>query len=172
MTWDLGVFSIEEVVFDWLVQNVPKGGTILECGSGAGTGKLAAAGFRMVSIEHSSRWLKRYSTTYVYAPLRPGIGWYDDRVLKEQLQGVRCDAILVDGPVAVAGQDTRRGFLRNIDLFLPLSGGPVPIVLDDTNRADEAKLASDLKTELTRRYGREVTTTELRGPCKTATILF
>jgi len=54
------------------------------------------------------------------------------------------DFILVDGPTGIIG---RIGFLHNLDLF----NTNVPILIDDTNRPSELKLANELSKKLNKK---------------------
>lgn len=61
---------------------------------------------------------------------RPQKGWYDVNPLRQSLQDMKYDLILVDGPKEQYG---RGGFLVNLDLF----DTTVPIIFDDVNRGEE-----------------------------------
>lgn len=133
----LGGWSIPEFLAEFIEKNVPKGSTILELGSGAGTQRLAE-NYKMISIEHNPRWLDQYDSTYIHAPIvhYDKYSWYDRDVLFKKLNGVTYNALLVDGPPAKYG---RRGVLENLWLF-DLS---CMVIFDDLQRPEERELWMD-----------------------------
>jgi hypothetical protein len=107
-------------------KTVPPGGTILELGSGEGTGVLARS-YTMYSIEHDPNFMHLYESHYIYAPIRDG--WYC-RIMIEGKLPARYDALIIDGPPGTIG---RAGLLNHLDLF----NLAVPIFVDDINREEE-----------------------------------
>jgi len=101
-----GGWAISKELFEWILENLPKGSTILELGSGS---------------------------NYIYAPLIDG--WYDVEILKNELPK-HYDLLLVDGPVGenriniinhyemfkqnipIIIDDTNRENDRNMSIFL------------------------------------------------------
>ena len=140
----LGGWAISKQLFDWLLEVLPEKSTILELGSGSGTGQLARH-FRMVSVEHNSDFVGLQDSTYIYAPIVNG--WYDAAIIGAALSrlSVRYDLLLVDGPPRRIG---RAGILRNLGLFDLTK----PIVLDDVHRAPEKQLLEDLAKHVGRQY--------------------
>ena len=55
-------------VFLWLEENVEKGASVLEFGSGHGSLKLAEL-FNLISIEHNPEWLNLAPSQYVHAEI-------------------------------------------------------------------------------------------------------
>jgi hypothetical protein len=92
----------------------------------------------MTSVEDKLEFLNRHQSHYIHAPLVNG--WFDTAILKTQLPR-SYDLILVDGPV---GSEPRAGFIKNIWLF----NTNVPIIIDDTWREVERKMAIDLAVML------------------------
>lgn len=145
--------SISDELYGWIRRRAEYG-HILELGSGAGTERLSEH-YHMVSIEHDERWVGRYRSTYIHAPIEPfrkqcalfptDTGWYNREVLKAELPKHRYDLILVDGPPNSIG---RGGFYKWRGLF-DLS---VPIVIDDIHRERERKMIGLLSKELRRPY--------------------
>ena len=138
----IGGWAFDIAVIEWIREHLASGSTILELGSGPGTGVLAER-YRMFSVENSLDWVGKYDSTYIHAPLVGGRGpircrtarrwaWYDTDVLRREMPS-EYDMILVDGPPGFIG---RGGFLTNIHLFRR----DVPILLDDTNRPEDAAL--------------------------------
>jgi hypothetical protein len=148
-----GDAAIDHEVFNFIRQNLKDGSTILELGSGWGTHMLAQH-YNMVSIESSKKWLNRYKSTYIYAPivkyddsypspdLPKNTGWYNINNIIEGLPA-QYDAILVDGPLAKFG---RGGFYKHLNAF----NTDVMLIFDDIDRAPELALAYKVATELGR----------------------
>lgn len=133
-----GGSGITQPVFDWIRAHLPDGKHILELGSGDVSTWYLLAHYRLTSVEDNPAFLHKYASRYIHAPQVNG--WYDVAILEAQLPK-DYDLLLVDGP---AGSDPRLGFIKNLHLFRP----DVPIVVDDTWRAHERKMADDLKTLL------------------------
>ena len=131
----LGGASIDKICFDKIRQILPHG-TILELGSGVGTGELSKH-YEMYSIEHDKKYMDKYTSTYIHAPIVDG--WYDTDVLKRELPG-KYDLILIDGPLATVHRDIRNGFLANIKLF----NTDVPMIFDDVHRSAEMDMAIEV----------------------------
>lgn len=122
-------WSISEELFKYIRNVLPEGSTILELGSGWGTGELAKW-YIMYSVENDPKWLNKYNTHYIYAPIVNG--WYDTKVLKKELPR-EYDLLLIDGPLATIG---RSKFFDNIHLF----NTNVTMIFDDVNRKPELDL--------------------------------
>ncbi len=130
-------WSISKELYEFIISILPEGSTILELGSGWGTGELAKR-YRMFSVENDKKWLNKYKTTYIYAPIVNG--WYDTNVLRRELPA-KYDLILIDGPLAVIG---RGKFFDNLSLF----NTNVPMIFDDVNRAPELELMNKVAAYL------------------------
>jgi hypothetical protein len=130
MAQHLGGWAIDKEVYDYIRSTLSVGSTILELGSGAGTGALAEH-YTMYSIEHDMRWVGRFPSSYIFAPMNGK--WYDVAAVREKLPD-QYDLILIDGPIG-SESDGRIGFLHNIDLF----NTTVPMIFDDTNRPGERR---------------------------------
>jgi len=128
-----GGAGITEPVFQWIRAKLPDGKHILELGSGDVSTQYLSAYYRLTSVEDKAEFLNRYPSRYIHAPLVDG--WYDTTILEALPKDY--DLILVDGPV---GSEPREGFLRNLRLFRT----DVPIVIDDTWREVERKMAAKL----------------------------
>lgn len=113
-------------------------GTILELGSGEGTGRLAEK-YQMISVEHDKEYLDKHKSDYIHAAIVPNgrHDWYDAGIIEKKLNGKQYDLLLVDGPPGHVG---RLGMLDHLDLF-DLS---VPIIIDDVQRSAEHHLMSEL----------------------------
>lgn len=135
MKWPNG--SLKQVAFDTILDLVPKGSTIVEMGSGFSTGQLAKY-YNVYSIEQDAKWLNKYPSTYIYAPIQNG--WYDVNVLQAALP-TNYNLLIVDGPAAKSKHKIiRLGLLQHHELF----NLNCPIMVHDTKRIAEHKLAISL----------------------------
>lgn len=131
---------------------LPPRKTILELGSGEGTGLLAQR-YRMFSVEHDPSWLHRYNSMYIHAPIVNG--WYDVDRLTIHLP--RCyHLFLVDGPQGNIG---RGGLLDHLDLFQ----WNVPIIVDDVHRKTEHYILTQLELHTKRKASIEMDGIKLFG---------
>ena len=133
---NFGGYAISIEMYYWILENLPKGSTILEFGSGTGTVELAEY-YNVFSIEHDKKWLNYAKSKYIYAPIisyrtKDVYKWYDREIIKAKIPR-KYDLLLVDGPNGYIG---REGFIRNINLF----NMDIPIIIDDTQRENEAKI--------------------------------
>lgn len=155
-----GGWAISEDLYEWLVEHVPPGKTILELGSGDGTAELVKR-WAVATVEHDKAWLGHATGAhYIYAPLIRG--WYDAVKVKQGLPEYHCptagcsatstldispplcgtcgkhktqyDCLLIDGPPQNLG---RSNFLNHMDLFNPA----VPWVFDDMHRPQDRRMA-------------------------------
>jgi hypothetical protein len=135
MQWPDG--SIGQDAFNAILDLVPKGGTVLELGSGFSTGELIKY-YTVYSVEQDSQWLNHYHSNYIYAPIVNG--WYDTKVLNTELP-TQYDLLIIDGPAAKGVHPLiRLGLLKNIKLF----NLNAYIMVHDVNRRAEHKLATKL----------------------------
>ena len=138
---NFGGWSINRVVFNWILENIPENSIILELGSGMATLELCKF-YNVFSVEHNKKWLNKCSSNYIYAPLieyndeHGKYRWYDINILKEQLP-TKYDLVIVDGPPGA----TRTPILYNIELFYH----PIPYIIDDTNRLNDQYICDQLK---------------------------
>ena len=111
--------SITENLFNHVRKILPEGSTILELGSGWGTGELAKH-YTMYSVEHDEKYLDKYDSTYLHVPLKEHKKlknhdttlWYDADILRDMLEGLEYDLLLIDGP-----PQTRSGFYKYKKMF-------------------------------------------------------
>lgn len=128
-------FLMCDEIHKWIEKNIPKGSVILELGSGKGTQRLADNGYVMHSIEHSKKWMNKYNSHYIYAPIKND--WYDTRYLKKGLPE-HYDLLVVDGPPRKVDEIKvgRYAMINHLDLF----NTNVYMIFDDTDRGREHKL--------------------------------
>lgn len=89
---------IGEGLFNAMRMILPKGGTVLELGSGDGsTTELKKAGYTVYSIEHNDRYVGTWNTVEntIYCPLLIETVFYD---LDNAKLPEHYDILLVDGP--------------------------------------------------------------------------
>lgn len=134
-----GGWAVSKELFDFIRSVLPAGKTLLELGSGWGSGQFSNY-YTVYSVEHDRRWLDKYNTHYIYAPIKGK--WYDVNILQEKLPQTY-DLILVDGPPAFVG---RQGFCTHLDLF----DADLPIVFDDVHRKAEYNLMIQVGKKLQR----------------------
>lgn len=127
---DFGGSSIRRWCFEWIIRNLRPASRILELGSGAGSTQNLSHFYRLFSVEDQLKYVDRYDSIYIYAPLVNG--WYDVEILKNNLP-TAYDLILVDGPT---GEGQRWGFYHHLGLF----DTSVPIVFDDIWRRSEREM--------------------------------
>jgi hypothetical protein len=141
--------SITEAVFNDIRAILPEGKTILELGSGWGSGQLAKH-YEVHSIEHAFQWTDMYHHNYIYAPLKehkvqknyPNSNhWYDTRVLRYAVPQVAYDLLLVDGPP----RPDRSGLVKYWGIFHTTD---VPLVFDDIQRPDDRQVMVSIATLL------------------------
>ena len=134
-------------IHEWIESNIPIGSTILELGSGKGTIRLCE-NYIVYSIEHSDKWMNRYGSNYIHAPIKND--WYDVEAIKEGIPK-HYDLLLIDGPprkIEGIGKVGRGKFFDNIDLF----NTDVPIIVDDSDRGREMKLLVKMEEKLGRKF--------------------
>jgi len=131
-------------IHEWIENNIPKGSTILELGSGKGTLRLVE-NYTVYSIEHSKKWMDRYGSNYIYAPIKDG--WYDIDAIQKGIPE-HYDLLLIDGPPRKIDDKKvgRRPFSDHLYLF----NTDVTIIVDDSDRGREMKLINDLVEKLGR----------------------
>jgi hypothetical protein len=134
-------FPIDKGVFNAIQVLVQKGSTIVELGSGTGTNLLASE-YKVYSVEDNEEWVGYCGdSNYIYAPLvelksDKLLCWYDPEVLKKSLPE-EYDLLLIDGPFGERGRD---GLIENLELFRT----DIPIVIDDTIRDHECRIAREI----------------------------
>ena len=126
-----GGSSINRELFNFIRSILPERKVLLELGSGWTSGQFSQY-YTVYSIEHDRRWLGKYKTNYIYAPIKNR--WYNPAIVKEKLPA-HYDLILVDGPPGF-GSTGRDGFFTHLDLFKT----DITIIFDDVNRKAEYKL--------------------------------
>ena len=156
---NFGGWSLDKEIYDWVLENIPKGSTILELGSGRSTQEFCKY-YKMYSVEHSKKWLNKSDSIYIYAPIREysGYRWYDIDALKVNLP-TEYSLLIVDGPPGTIG---RMGYIYNYNLFRD----DIPIIVDDTSRPEENSISKALQEQ----YRKNKTFSYTRG-IKSATIL-
>jgi hypothetical protein len=128
---NLNDFAISEEMYAWLSQNLPKGSTILEFGSGTGTIELTKL-YTVYSVEQSKEYVGVAPlSTYIHAPIKDD--WYDAEIVFQNIPK-QYDLILIDGP---GGSQYRHNIAKHWNRF----NLDVPIIFDDTHRPYEKRFA-------------------------------
>jgi len=138
--------AIDKSLYEWIVDNLDPGKTILEFGSGKGSTMNLSKHFKMISIEHDIKWIGKYNSKYIWAPIIKEYNWYDINIIKKHISKLKYDMILVDGPV---GEGNRNGFLENLDMF---DIDDKDIIIDDISRKGEMDLFINLIKKLKRKH--------------------
>lgn len=158
---NFGGWAIQESCFNFIREILPEGKTILELGSGHGTDALSKH-FNMISIENQPEWVGKFNSKYLYVPIKqysqdymypdlPGEnstyqkGWFNYNILQRELESIKYNLILIDGPNGAIG---RGGFLKHLDLF----NTDVPMIFDDINRKSEYELMVKVSQKLNKPY--------------------
>lgn len=138
--------------------------TIVECGGGISTIFIAQIlkekGGHLYTIEHDEEWssiLKKQIdelglgdyVSIIAAPLLKSdlsIGdgeqlWYDHVKIKENLQNISIDFLIVDGPPAYL-ESTKYARYPALIFFQPYLAEDYTIILDDINRSGEKEIVS------------------------------
>lgn len=132
---------LAEDMFNTIRLYLPKGATLLECGSGNTTAMLAEY-YNVWSIEHNDAYVGKYNSRYRYIKCGISGAFYNMEELAPHLT-MQYDALLIDGP------DTDRrmiDFLNCYELFDP----KVHWFIDDYN------LMKEPIEELATKTGREL----------------
>lgn len=125
-----GGWAISKEMFEWIINNIPEGSTILELGSGEGTKELVKR-YKVYSVEHDEKWVGlEPKITYIFSPLVND--WYDIRILKKEIPQ-KYDLLIIDGPPG----ELRKNILKHLSLFKK----NVTIIVDDTNRVVDNMVA-------------------------------
>lgn len=139
---NLNNWAISNEMFEWILNNLEKGKTILEFGSGTGTLELTKY-WKVYSIEQHQKWVGLAPDShYIYAPIKDG--WYDSEIVFNNIPD-KYDLIIVDGP---QGSQYRPG----IDIHLNKLNTNIPILLDDTHRTADRNHAINMANTLGKKW--------------------
>jgi len=146
---NLDGWALPREAFDWIINNIPSGSTILELGSGTGTRELVKY-YTIYSIEENEKWVEKVpEANYIYAPIesfdnmKPHTrGWYSPTCFNKLPQDY--DAIIIDGPLG----NNRVNFTHFSEHFK----SDVPYIIDDTQRGGDREMAIELANKLDREY--------------------
>lgn len=129
MTTTFGGWNIDQELFGYIAKTLPVGGTILELGSGAGTGALVER-WNVYSIEENKQYVGLYHNQYIFAPIIDD--WYDLEAISRSVPE-KYDLMLVDGPA----YGTRNNMNAHLDSLRVYSSGCKTFVFDDVHRAPD-----------------------------------
>jgi hypothetical protein len=137
--------NLSRLLYDYLLETLPKGKTILELGSGWSTGELLKH-WNVWSIESEPEWHKKYyHDQSILVPITEKGGWYDYDTMKDTLYDLRgkYDLLLVDGPYY-----NREGVADYFYLF----DQTTPVLFDDIRQEDGRKIMTDISEWTKRPY--------------------
>lgn len=161
----MSVMSLHPSTLNWIVNDIRVNGrrTILELGAGISTQLIAQclkacygdepSPPRFFSVEDNEGWIDYLRATlakdgldrfvqFVHAPridYGSGTSWFDKEVLDAQLDGIRPDLLVVDGPCALAaGQQGDR--MEAFNYFGPRMADNYTLFIDDVFRPSEQRL--------------------------------
>ena len=126
-------YSIDVELYNYIRKLLPDKSTILEFGSGEGTGELAKY-YNMISVEHDETYVGKYNSQYIHAPLKQckphgkfpkSNTWYDARAIEKGIIGKTYDLMLIDGPPGP--NITRPAMFKYRNLF----NWNIPVIFDD-----------------------------------------
>ena len=135
--------AISNFMLQFMIQNIQKGSTILEFGSGRGTQKLSET-FNMLSIEENSDWVDRYDSEYAHVEIEND--WYNIDKVNDFIKNKTYDAILIDGP----GAGVRNKIVDLISAGKLKLNTDVHIIIDDAEREDGCELSINMSKLLKR----------------------
>lgn len=134
-------WTISEGLYKYILSILPEGSSMIEFGSGWGSEQLSKH-YKVWSVEHNPKWLNKYETNYIYAPIENG--WYSIQSIIEGLPK-QYDLILVDGPTGRIGRDK---FFDHLAIF----NTDATIIFDDVNRKREYNLMVKVANHLGRKF--------------------
>lgn len=106
-----GGSGIEKVVFDFILENIPEGSTIVELGAGHVSTREFANHYDCYSVEDNPDFIGHYKVKYINAPIVND--WYDINILKNSLPSKESQKLIfIDG-------NRRDQILNHLDLFNP-----------------------------------------------------
>lgn len=129
-----GGSGIEKVVYDYIVNNIPKGSSILEFGAGYVSTVALMNDYDLTSVEHNQEYANINPNT-ILCDIKDGFYNLDKRLLKDKY-----DLIIIDG-------FNRIEFLKHFDI---LKKGK-KILIHDTYRDKEIELANKIAKKLKRK---------------------
>jgi hypothetical protein len=132
---NLNGWSISSEMFNWILNNIEEGSTVLEFGAGKSTIELAKR-YKVISIEQDIRWAHlTKDATYYVSPIIEN--WYDTKIVMKAVLGRHIKLVIIDGP---SGTGNRKGLIKFLIYNRVLINTAVFIV-DDTHRESERAIA-------------------------------
>ena len=133
MNKNLDNWAISVEMYEWICNNIPKGSTILEFGSGTGTIELTKH-YTVYSVEQNPKFIGlAEKSNYIHAPIKNQ--WYDSEIVFDNIPN-QYSLLLVDGPLGSQ-------FRNNIKHHWDKLNTDVPIIMDDTHRESELNFAKE-----------------------------
>lgn len=134
-----GGSGIERVLFDFILNTIPEGSTIVELGSGYCSTKAFSAFYKTYSVDDNVQYQNLFEgVNYIYA--NNINGWYNRQSIVDNLPE-EYSLVFVDG---TSGEGNRNGLLNNLDIFRD----DVTFIFHDTYRVPEKNLAIEVANAL------------------------
>jgi len=151
-----GVWSLCECSLNWINENLEKGSTILEFGSGYGTMDLTE-NYTVYSVEHDRGFVGLDpKSNYIYAPLQSNLWYNQERVFKGLPE--EYDLMIIDGP---------NGNRNNILLYADRLNWDIPVIVDDVHWQTGTKMAKYIE----KKFNKELSIVECKNGTKSFGIL-
>lgn len=148
-----GGSGIERCLFEFIINKIPSGSTVIEIGSGYCSTQAFSKIYNLFSIENNPKYINLVKdVNYIYAPISNG--WYNREIVKNSIP-TNYQLVFVDGPIGECLLDIenseyhngRAGILDNIDIFNKDS----IYIFHDTYRINEVKIAMEFAKKLNKK---------------------
>lgn len=126
-----GGSGIERCLFEFILNKIKPGSTILEIGAGYCSTLAFSKFYNLYSIEDNEAYVGFSGVNYIHAPVING--WYNREIVSQKLPE-DYQLVFVDGPM---GEGNRSGILNNLDLLKK----DCVYIFHDTYREGEKTLA-------------------------------
>jgi hypothetical protein len=134
-----GGSGIESVLFEFILDKIKPGSTIIELGAGFCSTGAFSKFYNLYSIEDNASYINHFNNVnYILANQKNG--WYDREIVKNNIP-TDYAMVFVDGP---SGEGNRSGLLNNLDIFKK----DCIFIFHDTYRNAEILLAEEVSKKL------------------------
>lgn len=83
---EFGGSGITEDCYLWILKNITHGSKVLEFGAGLVSTKKLSQHYELTSIEQDSRFIGKFNSSYIHAPLDSIYGYYQQELKKTGIQ--------------------------------------------------------------------------------------
>lgn len=148
-----GGSGIERCVFEYILDKIKIGSTVIELGAGYCSTKAFSEFYNLYSIEENENYINLIdNVNYIFAKIKNN--WYDREIVSNNIPKNH-QLVFVDGP---SGEGNRSGLLDNLDLF----NQETIYIFHDTYRGPEKKLAESVAKKLNKNITFFDTTKEVK----------